>query len=444
MVLEESSTCVSCLHKQSPFLFGLRSNYFGIRSSHPGPRRYRPISRPIFLIDRFDSFIHSFNIIQFINSQARQCQKLFVEYLKESRAYRKQVSDSQHRFLTWASFLGAFASVNVSLDARLRHAPDIKELMLAMLRVLRRNLERGNNTIRADNETVMIDGAIYGMTGAIDRLHRLATAIRQSPRTDEVERVLNFASKREPDGFSTFILAMIQYLFPDAEETLQTQLTESIIYRRNRLLWSLKHSKKLRYQRKDDEANEPVKEKTPAAIVLSEFNSSLQNRDALPSHIDADLRPFVCCSEECGKFPPAFSSTRNWKNHMQENHRTDWAQYIHRITWPCPYCKGAVTPFLTEDLLVRHLKDDLVGGHPAGLDNINLAKIVVRPNFSNPRPLGECPLCESSNEQPEDSSSRFDKHFANHLRHLAFLSIHWWGVDTGETGDEVDGSDKSD
>ena len=61
MVLEESSTCVSCLHKQTPFFpFGLRGNYFGIRSSYPGPRRYRPISRPIFLIVRFDSFIHSF------------------------------------------------------------------------------------------------------------------------------------------------------------------------------------------------------------------------------------------------------------------------------------------------------------------------------------------------------------------------------------------------
>ena len=68
MVLEESSTYVSCLHKQSPFLFGLRSNYFSIRSSHPGPRRYRPISRPIFLIVRFHSFIHSFNIIQFIKA----------------------------------------------------------------------------------------------------------------------------------------------------------------------------------------------------------------------------------------------------------------------------------------------------------------------------------------------------------------------------------------
>ena len=43
-------------------LFGLRGNHFGIRSSYPGLRRYRPILRPIFLVVRFNIFIHS-NII---------------------------------------------------------------------------------------------------------------------------------------------------------------------------------------------------------------------------------------------------------------------------------------------------------------------------------------------------------------------------------------------
>ena len=34
--------------------------FLGVRGSHPGLRRYRPISRPIFLVVRFNSFIHSF------------------------------------------------------------------------------------------------------------------------------------------------------------------------------------------------------------------------------------------------------------------------------------------------------------------------------------------------------------------------------------------------
>ena len=51
-VLGESSTCVSCLHKQIPFvpfLVGVLSNHFGLR-------RYRPI----FVVVRFHRFIHSF------------------------------------------------------------------------------------------------------------------------------------------------------------------------------------------------------------------------------------------------------------------------------------------------------------------------------------------------------------------------------------------------
>ena len=49
--------------------------FLGVRRSHPGLRRYRPISRPIFLVARFNSFIHSFQyhsvhqgLIAYINS----------------------------------------------------------------------------------------------------------------------------------------------------------------------------------------------------------------------------------------------------------------------------------------------------------------------------------------------------------------------------------------
>jgi len=80
---------------------------------------------------------------QDIYSQARECKTLFVKYLKTPRAYGRQVSECQHRFLTWASFLGVFANESVSLDRRLQRAPEVKELVLAMLRVLKRNLERG-------------------------------------------------------------------------------------------------------------------------------------------------------------------------------------------------------------------------------------------------------------------------------------------------------------
>jgi hypothetical protein len=142
---------------------------------------------------------------------------------------------------------------------------------------------RGSETsvTTAPTET---DGAIYGITGAIDRLQRLAMAIRQSPRTNEVERVRNFASKQPPDGFYNIILARIQYLFPEAERTLQVQLAESIIYRRHRLLWNRRHSKKLRRQRKQEAEEQSPKDEVRKRVAQARFNQNL------PS--DRPQRPF--------------------------------------------------------------------------------------------------------------------------------------------------------
>jgi hypothetical protein len=83
------------------------------------------------------------SIAEDIYSQARQCENLFIRYLEKQRAYEKQVSKCRHRFLTWASFLGVFAKESASLDRRLQSKPEIKELFLSMLRVLKRNLALG-------------------------------------------------------------------------------------------------------------------------------------------------------------------------------------------------------------------------------------------------------------------------------------------------------------
>ena len=80
---------------------------------------------------------------QDIYSQALECKDLFSHYLKMSSVYATQVSACQRRFLTWSSFLGVFASESASLDRRLEFNPEVKELVMSMLRVLKRNLQRG-------------------------------------------------------------------------------------------------------------------------------------------------------------------------------------------------------------------------------------------------------------------------------------------------------------
>jgi hypothetical protein len=56
MVLEESSMCVSCLHKQIPFVTPVSVIVT------PDSVDIGLYQRPIFLVVRFDSFIHSFPI----------------------------------------------------------------------------------------------------------------------------------------------------------------------------------------------------------------------------------------------------------------------------------------------------------------------------------------------------------------------------------------------
>jgi hypothetical protein len=75
--------------------------------------------------------------------QSQQCEELFARYLARERMYRAEVYSSQQRFLTWTSFLGVFSEPSACLDHRLQLAPEMKELVLAMLRLLKINLDRG-------------------------------------------------------------------------------------------------------------------------------------------------------------------------------------------------------------------------------------------------------------------------------------------------------------
>lgn len=82
---------------------------------------------------------------QDIFATARDCKDLFAQCLSQKTAYSEQMLDHQRRFMSWASYLGVFASVSASLDTRLRKAPEVKKLVILLLNVLRRNLARGNN-----------------------------------------------------------------------------------------------------------------------------------------------------------------------------------------------------------------------------------------------------------------------------------------------------------
>ncbi|KAM0549948.1 hypothetical protein ACHAPJ_009195 [Fusarium lateritium] len=491
---------------------------------------------------------------QDIYSQALKCKTLFITYTSSPRIFVKEVTECQRRFLTWASFLGVFAKESVCLDRRLQYDPEIKELVLSMIWVLDRNLQRGialHETLETTgSEKVEQDAAMYGIHGAVSRLQRLAMTIREAPKNDEVEevkRVRNFVSKRNPDGFSEVMTAMVQFLFPDIEKTFQSQLIDSITYRRHRLLWRRRHSQKLRHERQDKDADQAevetrnIPSRHSQAKIRSEgkkagfrhpgpetvFSSTLpsqqlpkrsinknlsrvqkdhqnqqearsarssnpppraiypdrpqvsvdvpkvickycleevdmppeatdQERDVIwRNHLNEDLRPYTCISEECRNFPTSFSTVKEWKTHLCDKHDPNWTRYIYRIKWHCPYCPKEEVYFWTQELLARHLTEDGAGKHPAHLDKLELARVTARGKTGIPRDETECPLCglppwqnpgvSDPNSRPATQESNdVYQHIGSHLQHLALLSLSWWEDDVGEQHSGLDDAASSD
>lgn len=78
-----------------------------------------------------------------IYTLAMECKTLFTTSLEDNRAQESNLRQYEHRFLLWASFLGVYANEKSSLDRRLRRAPEIRDLVLLMLQVLKRNLRQG-------------------------------------------------------------------------------------------------------------------------------------------------------------------------------------------------------------------------------------------------------------------------------------------------------------
>ncbi|KAF2969199.1 hypothetical protein GQX73_g4309 [Xylaria multiplex] len=453
---------------------------------------------------------------QDISSQARECKSLFTRYLEPSaspRAFHEKVQSAERRFLNWAEFLRVFADEEICLDRRLQYQPDVKDLVMSMLQVLRRNLEHNMS-----GTTLVGDASLYGITGAIDRLERLRVMITLPPLTDEIHHVREFAKRQAPDDFYDVTLMEMKFLFPEAEESLRVQLARSIVYRRHRILWIRMASKKLGHQRVEKEDQPFKEEEKPAhagnihqrSTLGTETESSLSstqhiqrqlghrgdvifsaikeedNSGPRPSgcppisqypkrplvkygeqkvmcqyclrevempptateemmdvlwrnHIDEDLRPYACISNDCVAHPVSFSTVEEWKTHMNDTHPTNWTQYIHRVTWRCQYCDNS---FLVEELLKFHLTQNHSKNHEVPLDSFELDIITLRSKFKRPRNPDECPLCGPAPwsdprgqllTPPGTMLSDLEMHLAAHLQHVAFLSLSRWETDSRET-----------
>lgn len=79
-----------------------------------------------------------------IYQTSKDCERLFLAILRTVGAeYQPIVQVLYEQFVQWASYLGVFAAERMSLDARLMHSASVRDLVLQLLRIAHRNLERG-------------------------------------------------------------------------------------------------------------------------------------------------------------------------------------------------------------------------------------------------------------------------------------------------------------
>ncbi|CVK84415.1 uncharacterized protein FPRN_01946 [Fusarium proliferatum] len=406
------------------------------------------------------------------------------------------IREAEHRFLLWASFLGVHADDQQCLDNHLRHSPEMRELILLMLRVLRRNLVHvlaESPEIQADNQK----GPVYGIDGALDRLHRLAAVIRNAQIIDETRDIDRLDIKWIFDSFGMSIVALIQKNFPEAPLSLQQQLSRSVIYRTKRLIHGKQTLAVLKTHNLNNQASKSNCEVNAGMVDLLDTNfypfesyfgayknpgemgstaywetprpldlypnapfldeghqevlcrlcstpinhSIIESKEAWKNHIDHDLRPYVCVSEECEQPQFLFPTVKDWRSHMEVFHGLEWPQYVHRSRWTCPYCEpvSESTVFTSAEDFSRHLSEGDTHMHWFSPGSIDLYKLTIECKQYDPISKRDCPLCRAYKKSDNssvvfegyDEDQDFYEHFTRHLRFVAFEAFSLWDTHTG-------------
>ncbi|KAK6542351.1 hypothetical protein TWF694_006310 [Orbilia ellipsospora] len=143
-------------------------------------------------------------------------------------------------------------------------------------------------------------------------------------------------------------------------------------------------------------------------------------------HIDNDIEPYSCISEECRTAPIQFVKYDTWLQHMSKHGPSETAWNVHLSGWGCPICE-CLGPFSREEDFMRHMEIKHAGEFTKQ-QRLTLAK---RSFIYMPRDKFVCPFCENIPEdikrnapQNEDRLAELlSKHVACHLKSLAFISL---------------------
>ncbi|KAK6352239.1 hypothetical protein TWF730_009069 [Orbilia blumenaviensis] len=161
---------------------------------------------------------------------------------------RDRIEEYDQRFRAWQEYLGVFADKRANLDYRLRKQPEIRDLIVRLLLILRRNLDQliepaeddKPTSPNAEEETsAFIEYCCRTIDEALTELNQIAVAIRKASTTTETTRARIHASEHSDtidlDGFETLCILALEILYSDAPESLILQLGQSMADRYARL-----------------------------------------------------------------------------------------------------------------------------------------------------------------------------------------------------------------
>ncbi|KAK3994247.1 hypothetical protein QBC44DRAFT_392682 [Cladorrhinum sp. PSN332] len=151
-------------------------------------------------------------------------------------------------------------------------------------------------------------------------------------------------------------------------------------------------------------------------------------------HLDDDFKLYACISEVCAEPPQLFPGFREWKDHMDNEHGTNWLQNVHRRpTWCCE-TEHEPQWFIDEAEFETHVREK----HPEEVpDEHALGSFKEWCEVRRSRKSNVCPVCNCVPEslakitiQPSQANNesahlreKLILHVAEHIKQVGFMSV---------------------
>ncbi|KAL7895034.1 hypothetical protein HDV64DRAFT_258055 [Trichoderma sp. TUCIM 5745] len=230
---------------------------------------------------------------------ATECETLFLGHLsslKNGSDFNgaKVVGEYQQRFSAWAAFLGVFAVPDMCLDRRLRNHVEIRDIVIRLLDIMKRNLI---HLFEEDEEDIDIPDLnrdssphirvnlenLRGIEGAVDRLNHLGRTIQRSSDEGQATKINKFAKTFDSTSFEGIARLAVKSFYPDASASLLDQLVQAMtdMYEK----FHYRRSRQVRLQTRPKQALFTIGEDPASDSVVTE-RASLQ--PTAPPVVDAN------------------------------------------------------------------------------------------------------------------------------------------------------------